>query len=101
MSTRSQQNSTAGTNRGESGKNQLEDSVQSLGTLREWKRHIEIGVLKDDYIRLLTATTPEERLAASRPLANAKARLTPADRRFAERMARHEVVSAQIGELMV
>jgi hypothetical protein len=34
--------------------------------MSNWKKLFEIGILKDDYIRLLTATNEQERLSAER-----------------------------------
>jgi hypothetical protein len=38
--------------------------------MSNWKKLFEIGILKDDYIRLLTATNEQERLSAERSVAS-------------------------------
>jgi len=59
--------------------------------MNEWKRLFEIGILKEDYIRVMVATGEPERLSAERSVANCNPGLSTADRKLARSLASLEV----------
>jgi len=62
--------------------------------MNESKRLFEIGVLKRDYIRKLTATSESERLSAERAVKSCNGELSALDKRFAKSLADEAVKSA-------